>query len=470
MRKAIVAILFGVFFFSAANAQKKWTLQECIEYAYEQNLDIVQAQLMIQQAENNLFQSKANMAPTLNGSAGYNFNIGRSIDPFTNEFVDQTIGSNNFSLSSGVTIFNGFRIQNGIKMAKSDVESAKQSEAITKNNIALAVALAYLQIIQNEEQLSAARKQLEASQDQLSRNDKLEQAGSVNALVGLNLKAQVANDKLQVVNTENIIRNAYVNLINLIQLEEGDLRVEAISNIGSPQMNLETVEDIYNVAITTLPEVAQAKYQNQSALYGLKTAKAARYPSISGFGNLNTVYSESSKEFEITGFTTSAIGLVEGSNEVVLGASPTYTTSVTPYGDQITNNLGRSFGVGVSIPILNQLQAKTAVSNAKLNVQMSLLQEDRVLNQIKNDIAQAYSALTAAYSTYLASEENTKAQKTNYEFSKKRFDAGLLNGTDLLTAKNNWASAEASLIQSKYEFLFRKLIIQFYKGETIAIK
>jgi outer membrane protein len=466
-----IGALALMFFFGISHAQEVWTLQRCIEHAYSNNLDIRQAELAVEQATVNWNQQRASMLPTLNANTGYSFNVGRSIDPFTNAFVNQTIASNNFGLSSGVTLFNAFRIQNSIRQAKSDLSASEAQTQVAKNNIALAIATAYLQILQSEEQLKAANEQVAATKANLDRSKKLEESGSVNALTRLNLAAQLSNDQLAVVNAQNQIRLGYTNLLNLLQMDpETDIRIASVEVGEIATSAEERISEIYNAAIQSLPEVEQARFQQQSADYQLKSAKALRYPTLSAFGNINTVWTESAKDFSITDYNTRPIGFVESSNDVVLTLDPVYTTSVVPYRQQINNNLGRSFGVGLSIPIFNQLQAHSAVKNAVIGQKMAQIGMDQTLNQIKNDIATAYSNLVAAESRYRAAVQSEDAQRKNFQFSEKRYEAGLLDVTQLTLAKSNWANATATLVQARYEWLFRKLIIQFYKGEELTLR
>lgn len=463
-----VALLF---FFIFSQAQEVWNLQRCIDHAYSNNLDIRQAELAVEQAAINWNRQRATMLPTLNANTGYSFNVGRSIDPFTNAFVNQTVASNNFGISSGVTIFNAFRIQNTIKQAKSDVEASEAQTEVVRNNIALAIATAYLQILQSEEQLKAAKGQVNSTLASFNRSKKLEESGAVNALTRLNLSAQLANDRLAVVNAQNQIRSGYTNLLNLLQMDpELDMRIAPVEVGELRTSSNERISEIYNAAIQSLPQVEQARLEQLSSEYQLKSAKALRYPTVSGFGNINTVWTESAREFNITDYNTRPIGFVESNNDVVLTLDPVYNTSVIPYREQLDNNLGRSFGVGLSIPIFNQLQAHSAVKNAVIGQKMAEIGVDQTLNQIKNDIATAYSNLLAAESRYLAAVEAEDAQRKNYQFSHRRYDAGLLDVAQLTLAKSNWGNATATLIQARYEWLFRKLIIQFYKGEELKLK
>jgi outer membrane protein len=468
----IPLIILSVFVLNICQGQtsKKWTLQECIEYAYQNNTSVVFNQLQGEIIDNNLTQAQLSRLPSLNGSGNHNYNIGRTIDPFTNSFNNTTIQSNSFSLSSGVLLYSGNQINNTIKQTNIAKEANDQGVEVAKNQIALQVASTYLLIIQSEENLKVAESQVELTENQLEVANKLYKSGAQNQGTVLNIEAQLANDKVQVVNMQNQIQMAYNSMINLLQVPlDEPFELDLIKVDYVPDMPNESVADIYETALLALPEIKQAELGIKQSEIGEKIATASLLPRLSAYANINTVYSESYAEPTLLGVGTTPIGVTETTNEIVLGPDFQYAFNTKSFNSQLNDNLGESVGVSLSVPIFNGYRNKTSVENAKLNTQISELNLTNSKNQLRNDITTAHTNLNAARSRYQASLLSVEAQQKNYEYNQKRFDAGLLNSYDLLNAKNLWFQAQVQQTNSKYEYIFRNLIIEFYKGNELKL-
>jgi outer membrane protein len=247
------------------------------------------------------------------------------------------------------------------------------------------------------------------------------------------------------------------------------LEIRQIEVERLPGMPTETVAELYDIALSNLPEIARAELNIEQSKYGEKIAKGSLQPSLRAFGNVNTVYSQSGKNFEFTGFQLDTIGAVQNSLEPVVTLNPTTEVSTKAFSDQLTDNLGQQLGVSLSVPIFNGLSSRTAVENAKVNTQISELNLLNTKAQLRNDITTAYTNLKIAKSRYDAAASSLEAQRMNFDFSQKRFDAGMLNSTELLTAKNQWNQTQIQALNAKYEYVFRKLIIDFYKGEKLKL-
>lgn len=455
---------------SLAQEPEEWTLQRCVNYALEHNIAIQQGQLQGEILENNLTQSKLNRIPTLNGSGSHNYNIGRTIDPFTNTFNNTTIQNNSFSLSSGVLLYGGSQVNHTINQNRSAVKANDKNIEVLRNQIALSVASTYLQIIQAEENLKVAESQKDITQDQLNRAQKLVESGAANRTTTLNLEAQLANDQVNVINAQNAIQIGYNTLMNTMQFPlDQPLEIVAITVDNLPEFPSENVAELYELALQNLPEIAQAEYQIEQNQYGEKVAKGGLQPSLRAFGNVNTVYSESGKDVEVVGRELVTIGATQNSLEPVVTFNPITEVTDKPFSDQLSDNLGQQVGVSLSVPIFNGYRNKTAVENAKVNTKISELNLANTKAQIRNDITTAYTNLKIAKSRYDAAKQSLAAQETNFNFSNKRFDAGMLNSTEILTAKNQWNQAQIQALNAKYEYVFRKLIIDFYKGQELKL-
>ncbi len=472
MQKVIFTLFLFYTFSSSAQTAEKWNLQKCVDYALAHNTSIQQNELQGEILTNNLNQVKLSRIPTLSGSGNHNYNIGRAIDPFTNTFNSTTIQSNSFSLSSGVLLYGGSQVNNTIKQGKVATDANTKSTEVIRNQIALSVATTYLQIVQAEENLKVATEQQKLTESQLERALLLEKSGATNQSNTLLLKAQSASDKVAIVNAENAIQLAYNTLINLMQLPLDQSIEIALMDVSSlPEAPTESVATIYELALSNLPEIQQAELQIQQSQLGEKIAGAGLQPTLSAYGNVNTVYSPSRKEVSLTGdYTAVPIGFTENSLEQVLQPQPVTIIREKAFGNQLTDNLGQQVGVSLSVPIFNGYRNRTALENAKVNTRISELTLENTKNQLRNDITTAYTNLKAAKSRYDAALLNVEAQQLSFDYSQKRFDAGVMNSVDLLSAKNLWNQAQIQAINAKYEYVFRTLIIDFYKGNQLQLK
>ena len=449
---------------------KQWSLQDCIDYALENNISLKQSELQIEILQNNLTQTKWNRLPNLNASASHNYNIGRTIDPFTNTFIDRNIQSNAFSLTSGVTLYSGGRINNSIKQTQTAYDASSEGQEALKNQISLSVATAYLQIIQAEENLKLADAQVEITEAQLERARKLVSSGLDNKAIVYGLEAQLANDRVQSINAQNQIQLAYNNMLNLLQIDNNTpFEIKLIDIDTLPEYTEESVASIYDLAIQNMPEVKQAELSVLESQLSQKVVGASRYPTLSAYGNLNTVYSETGIELAEVSTQLTTIGYTKTTNEEVLSLIPVQKYVQSSFGNQLNNNLGRSVGLSLSVPVFNNFRTSTSYENAKLNTEINELNLVQTKNQLRSDITTAYTNMKAAKSRYDAAVLNESAQFNNYDFNQKRFDAGILNSTDLLNAKNMWTQAQNQLINAKYEYVFRIMILEFYKGNDIRL-
>lgn len=450
----------------------KWDLQRCIDHAVSHNISILQSIKQTEIQENNLKQSKYALAPTLNASSNLNFNVGRSIDPFTNTFENQTISSHSYSMTASAILFNGNRLTNMIKLNESAYQATSYGQDLMVNQTKLAVVTAYLSIVQAEENLKNASSQFDLSTNQLDQAQKMYDVGSIDRGSLLNIQAQLANDRMGVVNAQNQVQLAYNTMMNLLQIpldESFELEVVDIDEL--PSMPGESIVMIYEQALGVLPEIQQSQHQLQQAMYSEKVSKAGFYPSINIYGNLNSVYSQSARELlDPMDFETFTIGYVDDVDQTLVKTiQPVTEFGDIPYGQQIGDNFGQIFGLSMSIPIFNGLQTVTQVENAKLNTEIAELQLDNVKTTLRSEITLAYTNLLAARSRYDAAVSSEEAQRMNYEFSEKRFNAGLLNGTDLLNAKNMWIQSQTQLVNAKYEYVFRNLLIRYYQGVELSL-
>jgi outer membrane protein len=475
MQKSIsfrVLITFSLLvlpFYLIQAQQGSFTLEQAIEQAWQNNLQLQQQRLSVDLAEQNLLQSRASLYPNLNASASHSYNFGRTVDPFTNDFATESVQSNNFNISSGVNLFSGFQVQNTIKQNRYELEAGKFDLERSYNDVALNVAAAYLQILFSLELVENAKNQLEITTLQVDRTNKLVEAGTLPRGSLLTIQAQQATEELQVVNAQNQLDLAYLSLSQIMFFtDEHDL------SIVIPQIDIEPSEEssysplqVYNVAVQEQPQIKSADVRILSAERGLAVAKGGRSPSLSMRGSYGTGYSGASFEvIDMVMGDPTLIGLT-GSGEEVFGPSFTPTTRVKPFSNQLNDNLNSSLGFFLSIPIFNNYQVKTGIGRSQIQLDNARLQSQIVREQLFQTIQQAHADATAALKRYTATEKNVTALQEAFRYTEQRFNVGMINTLEYNDTKNRLTAAESELLQSKYEYVFRMKVLDFYLGEPL---
>lgn len=477
MRQLLLSVCLLTLSWQTTQAQSQteaWTLERCIKHALQNNLTVRQTAAQLDNAAADLLQARMNRVPTLNANGSLSVNNGRVIDPFTNTFDTRTIESNQLGAQAGVPIFSGFQINNNIKAQRFAFMASQQDLEVTRNNTALSVANLYLQALLAQQLLEVAESQLDITRGQVDRTERLVNAGALSLDNLLNLKAQFGNEELNVINARNGFTNALVNLALLLQLPEPDkFAIVPITRLD-PGIQLQAdIEGVYQSAENSQPQVKAAELRMQQARYSLAAAKGARMPRLNAFANLSTVYASTSQR--VTDPTpilngTTPIGIVEGTNQVVVRPNISFATEVVPRLTQFDNNLGYGAGFSLSIPILNNWQVNTQIRRAQNAQTLSGIQYESVKNQLFTDVARAVTDYKAAWTRLQANERNIEAQRESFKFSEARFNQGLLNAVEYLNTKNRLQIAEANLTQARYELLFRAKILDFYLGKPIILE
>lgn len=465
----IIALLISNFL----SAQfKVWNLEQCVQYAIDHSLDVMDAELAVDEAELSYNQSKMNMVPDLNGAAGQYYQSGRSIDRFTNTYVQKGISSSNFSLSSSIFIWAGGQVVNSIKSGKCAWLATQSDLKTVEQNVALNVANLFLQIAQSKELVKSTTDNLNNTIAQLDRAEKQFAAGAVNEGVVLNLKAQKANDEVAIVNAKNQETNALVALKMLLRIsieENFDIALPENAAIA-PQEYTESVNDVYGKALAQRPEIIAADLRLQSSMFYKKYARGALYPALSFGANLGTVYSSNALFIQDTVLGEIVnIGRVKGTNQLVEAQRYEFDLQTIKYTDQLRNNFGQSVGLNLSIPIFSRLSERTNYKFASIDVERKKLNMERTKQSLYNDIVVIYTSYESALSRYKAAQLSSDAQKTNLDFIQKRFDGGQGSATELQMAKASESMARVNLVSVKYEYIFRKMILDFYTGKKLAL-
>ncbi|MGC9471604.1 MAG: TolC family protein [Bacteroidales bacterium] len=440
-----------------------WTLEQCIRHALDNNIQIKQQELNTQYQENAFEQSRYDLLPNLNASASHNYSFGRALDETTYGFIESTerIQTNNFQAGSGVTLFNGLQKINTIKQNRYNLLASREDLEKMKNDISLNIALAYLQILFNEELMEVARNQLEVTRLQVERTRKLVEAGSLPHGSLLEIQAQEAAEELQLVNSQNQYDISLLNLAQLLELDSvGDFTI-ARPELDVPdedQLSL-SVRDIYARAEAILPQVKSAEYSLMGSQTSLKIARGARSPSLSMNLFSSTGYSDA-RERMVTDET--GMPVIDPVTNL-----PTYEPY--PFWDQMDDNITYGFGFSLSIPIFNQMRTQTGIKNARIQVMNARLALENTKKQLYKEIQQKYADALAALKKYNASLKTLSSMQESFRYTEQKFNVGLVTSVEYNTAKNQLTRTESDLLQAKYEYIFQLKVLEFYTGEPLEL-
>lgn len=460
---------------------KVWTLKECIDYALSNNLDVQRSQYNVESSEIDFTQAKAATLPSLNASVSNGYNWGRSINPVTNEFTTQQIRSVSPNVNSSVTLFNGLRIQNSIKQSSKNYQASEEDLQKAKNDVSLNVINLYINVIFNKELLDNARFQLGSTQQQLERTKKQVAAGALPKSDELNIDAQVATNELNVINSENALNLSILQLKQALQLPASTAMDVEVPNLGIEDLVLDqSSEKIFDIARQSMPEIRSADLKMRSANYGVRAARGNMYPRLSLNGSMSSNYSSANDRARLIpdgGVERDANPLplavydVNGNQlpVVAYGYSPTGTMSDGyGYSDQLKDNIFRSLSISLTVPLFNGLQAKSSVRRAIVSQHLAEISSKQVNQTLRQNVETAFNDAYAASKSYNSSLRQVQAREEAFRMTKQRYDIGAANFVEYQVAENELFRAKSDLARGKYNFIFRKKLIDFYQGKPLG--
>ncbi len=473
MNKNIAIFIFLFVFPILVSAQKTWTLQDCIFHAFNNNIELKQLELGIQAQEISLHQSKFNLLPDLNANASAANNWGKTVDLYTNQFANSRVSSINLYAQSSVTLFNGFQLLNSIKSEALELKAQKLDYEASREMMAMQIATAYLQILYGLENYQSKKEQVKLSQMQVDRIAKLVDAGTLAKGDYLTIKSQLASDQSIVVQSENDLRLAYLNLKQLL-----DLPADTSFEIEIPRIELTQAYDklllpdvVYSFAEQNRPEIKSAITRIEKSEKDLDIAKGNYMPSLRFTAGIGTGYSGANSILDgdpiYTGY--SPTGEFTSGGDSVFTPNFTYNTKTKPFGDQFDENQNYSVGLYLSVPIFNKFQVKSNVARSQIaikNAELSLEVEKR---EMRKTIEQSYTDALSAKNQYDAAKSNVEALKEAFEYSEQKYNAGLINSYEYNDAKTRLESAKSEMLKAKYNFVFRVKILDFYYGKPIML-
>ena len=432
----LLMIAFAAMISGGAQAQKL-TLQQCIDLAIKNNIQVRQSSLAMESADINRKQARYNLLPDLNANIGHGINQGRSIDPFTNQYATQQINYAGYGVNSGVVLFNGMNLQNIVKQNAYAYDASKMEWQQVKDNLTLNIILAYLKVLNSQDIITSTQAQAELSKKQLERLEVMDKQGAINPSLVAELKGQLINDQISVINARTELETSRLNLSQLMNIPYANtLQVERLDTESIMAEYSKTPDEVYQSALNQFALIKAADLRTKSAAYALKATRGSLFPTVFFNANANTNFSSAA---------LNAAGKI-------------------PYSEQLNNNVFTNVNIGLNIPIFNSLRARNRIKLAAIEVKNTELQEENTKLLVRQQIEQSSLMLANSFERYKALLEQVAAYKMSFNAAEVRFNAGLGTSVEYLVAKNNLERASINLISSKYDFLLRKQVVDYYAG------
>jgi outer membrane protein len=439
-------VMLAVLNVKAQNTTEKWDLRKCVDYAMKNNISVKQAEV---QARITAIQSKQYELykfPTVNFNTNLGPQFGRSIDPTTNTYSNNELFSQSYGLQGGVQVYNWGRIKNGVAASQFNVQAALADIERAANDVALNVAIYYLQVLASNENINISKVQIKQTLARLADTKKRVDAGALPELNLMELEAQLATDSTSLMANMNSFDQNILALKGLLNIDAAQTFVVDTPPID--KIPLESLVDlmpeaVYKLALTNQPLQKSNEFKIKAAEKNILATKAQLYPTISANYSLGSTYNNK------------AVNFVNGGK--------------IQYFDQINQNFRQSLGMGIQVPIFNNGQGKSNYAQSKENLKIIQLQKEQADQTLKNNIYTAYTNATAAMQKYYAGKKQVESAEKVYEFSVKRYDVGLLGTLDLLTNQNNLIRAKIQQLSNQYDFVFRMKLLEFYKGQGLKL-
>ena len=447
--KQISFSIICAFFVSFAYAQENlnssalqsshspWSLRECIDYAIEHNISIKKQEISVKNQEVSLSTAKNSRLPNLQASASESLGFGRGLTS-NNTYANRNTQSTSFNLGSDVPLYTGGQISNQIRQNKLELEAALANLEKAKEDISMKVASAYLEAVYQKDLVAVAERQKELSQAQARRVELLFQNGKVSETELAEANYDVAADELSLTQQQNSCMLALLDLSQLLELpspEQFDIQQPEIID---PSAVMLTVPDaIYAEALNIKPEIQSSKLNVQSAERGVRIAQAGHYPSVRFSAGMGSNY------YKTSGFKAAS------------------------FGKQMDDNFNQSLGISLSVPIFNRFATRNAVRQARLQVANQQMVLEETKKALYKEIQQAYYNALAAQKQCISSNAALESSQTAFNLMQKKYENGKATATEYQESKTALQKAESTALQSRYTFLFRQKILEFYRGRPL---
>lgn len=431
---------------SAQQSAKQWSLEECIRYAIEHNIDLKKNVQEQEIRKVDLNTSKFSWLPELSAGLGQNFDFGRSPSK-SGVIVDQNSANTSGSINLSMPIFDGLKIPNDIAARKLDLQASIESLNKAKEDLAINVASNFVQVLFNKEVLKIAELQVALTSEQVSKTEALVNAGKVPLSQLYDIKAQLAKEEVTLVEARNDVNLMVLDLAQSLELERAgenfDVLVPELEDAVETYMSsIVPPDNIYDHAVTFKPQIKEQEYLLESQKKMLKVAQAGYYPKL----NFGASYSNGYYHYSGDGDYANI-----------------------PFGDQLKNNGRKTIGFSLNIPIFNRFQVRNNVRSARINILNRELTMENTKKTLYKEIQQAYYTATAAQEKYISSDKSVTASKEAFSYAEERYAAGKSTVYEFNEAKTKYVQSLSEQAKSKYKFIFSAKVLDFYNGIPITL-
>lgn len=477
MKKISLFSLFFVLLCIQMQAQaKKWTIEECVAYALEHNITIKNTQLDERLAKVDKKTAYGNFMPSVNGQASHSWNIGLNQNITTGLLENQTTQFTSAGLSANIDIYNGLQNQNRLRRANLSILSAQYQLSKMKDDVSLNVANAFLQILFNKENIKVQKELLASDERQLNRAQELVNAGSIPRGDLLDSKATVAADQQKVIAAENALLISKLSLAQLLQLDDFQNFDIADTDYDAKQSEVmfQTPEAIYQKAKQERVELKIAKANMDIAEKDVKIARGAYQPTLAGFYSFSTraAYSDriTGSQLDLLNPTvnTGNFVTVNGVNYSIF--QPNYTpvfSKSAPIFDQFSDNKGHNFGLQLNVPIFNGFAVRNNIERSKVALERAKIAMSQSEIDLERTVYTAFTDANGAYNAYQSAVVALEAREGAFNYAKERYAVGMMNSFDFNQAQTLYANAQSEVLRTKYDYIFRTKIVEFYFGIPI---
>ncbi len=426
-------------FTQTTQAQKTWSLEKCIDYALENNINIKRQKVGADQATNNHKQARRNMLPSASANVSHSYNFGKTLNRDIYEYVNQEFQYGDASASTSVTVFDGLRKINTIKKRKYEMLAQLQRIEEARYDVTMNVVTYYLMVLSAMEQKDIREEQLAVTMEQIEQVEQQIQVGKKAKGELLEIKAQAASERADLTAAKNELDMAYVDLTQVMNLDTtGQFNIEMPENLQiTGKQNIEPTDSVYSRALSDFPSIQRARYELESARKNLKVTKGTYMPELSFGAGISSYFSSLSE--------------------------PTYIRQMRDI------NVRTGLQLSLSIPIFNQFNRRTTVANARLDVEDNQLMLQEQKQNLYKKIQRAHNEARAAFENYQANREALESYQQAFDYAEERYEVGLVDAVEYRIAKNDLARARSNLSQSKFNFIFRLKILEFYMGKAMEI-
>lgn len=438
-------LFFNIHTFAQAN-NEKWDLRKCVDYAMKNNISVKQAEVQARITAIQAKQLELYKYPTANFNTSLGPSFGRSIDPTTNTYTTQQLFSQSYGLQGGVQLYNWGRLKNAISSSQFSTQAALADIEKAANDVALNVAIYYLQVLASNENINISKLVIEQDLVRITDTKKRVDAGSLPHLNLLELESQLAIDSSALVANISVFDQNVLMLKALLNIDASKPFV--VDTPPVDRIPLESLADlmpevVYQLALKNQPQQKSNEFKIKAAEKNITATQAQLYPTISGSYSLGSTYNSKAVNF--------------------------FTGNKIQYFDQIDQNFRQNLGIGISVPIFNNGQTKSNIEQAKQNLVLLNLQKESADQKLKNDIYTAHTNAVSAMQKFYASKKQVETAEKVYEFSLKRYENGLLGTLDLIINQNNVVKAKIQHLSNQYEYVFRMKLLEFYKGQGLKL-